>query len=204
MKSKEVKDRITTKEEALKEMIETANHNMDWFIGIVALILAIFAYLQWKLSRDQIEKLKSEIEASNKESIKESSNNLLTTINDEKLKVVDGDVTIYNYTASTKKVQKIYNKNILMICLDISFSGGVYKNGYFDHFMIHTFNKYQLTGNFLLTSTDGEAKILLSQDKRTGIWTIRWLKYSYEDEKKQIPKFYDFEFQHTWINPQNL
>lgn len=194
----------------LYDEINRQNTWYMWTVGIlvtlITIIIGYFSILQWKISNNQIEKLKSEIKSSNEKSIEQSSSNLLATINNEKLKVTDGKVTIYNYTVIKNKIQKIYNNNLnlLIISLDISFSGGVTKDAYFDHFMVHTFNYYHLTGNFLLTSTDGEAKILLSQDKKTGIWTMKWLNYSYIDTNNQIPKFYDFEFQHIWINPDSL
>lgn len=35
---------------------------MDWFIGFVGLLLAFFAYFQWRLSQSQLNRLKEEIE----------------------------------------------------------------------------------------------------------------------------------------------
>lgn len=200
-----------SKDDLISHLYDEINRQNTWYmwtvgilVALITLIIGYFSILQWKISSNQIKKLKSEIKSGNEELIKQSSNKLLTTINNEKLKVIDGKVTIYNYTFRKNKIQKIYNKSLLIICLDISFSGGVAKDAYFDHFMVHTFNGYQLTGNFLLTSTDGEAKVLLSQNKETGIWAIKWLKYSYMDENNQVPKIYDFEFQHIWINPDLL
>lgn len=46
----------------MQEIIEISAHNMDWFIGIVGLLLAFFTYFQWKLSQSQLDKLKKEIE----------------------------------------------------------------------------------------------------------------------------------------------
>ena len=51
-----------SKEEMIQEIIEISAHNMDWFIGFVGLLLAFFAYFQWRLSRSQLNKLKEEIE----------------------------------------------------------------------------------------------------------------------------------------------
>ncbi len=51
-----------SKEEMMQEIIEISAHNMDWFIGIVGLLLAFFTYFQWKLSQSQLDKLKKEIE----------------------------------------------------------------------------------------------------------------------------------------------
>lgn len=47
-----------SKEEMIQEIIEISAHNMDWFIGIVGLLLAFFTYFQWKLSQSQLDKLK--------------------------------------------------------------------------------------------------------------------------------------------------
>ena len=51
-----------SKEEMIQEIIEISAHNMDWFIGIVGLLLAFFTYFQWKLSQSQLDKLKKEVE----------------------------------------------------------------------------------------------------------------------------------------------
>ncbi len=51
-----------SKEEMIQEIIEISAHNMDWFIGFVGLLLAFFAYFQWRLSKSQLNKLKEEIE----------------------------------------------------------------------------------------------------------------------------------------------
>ncbi|MRH09627.1 hypothetical protein GIX81_09250 [Lactobacillus reuteri] len=50
-----------SKEEMIQEIIEISAHNMDWFIGFVGLLLAFFAYFQWRLSQAQLENLKKEI-----------------------------------------------------------------------------------------------------------------------------------------------
>lgn len=46
----------------IQEIIEISAHNMDWFIGFVGLLLAFFAYFQWRLSQSQLDRLKEEIE----------------------------------------------------------------------------------------------------------------------------------------------
>lgn len=51
-----------SKEEMIQEIIEISAHNMDWFIGFVGLLLAFFAYFQWRLSQSQLDRLKEEIE----------------------------------------------------------------------------------------------------------------------------------------------
>lgn len=51
-----------TKEEVIEKLIEQVNHNMDTFIGILGILLAVFLYFQWRLSQSQLNKLKEEIE----------------------------------------------------------------------------------------------------------------------------------------------
>lgn len=50
-----------SKEEMMQEIIEMAAHNMDWFIGIIGLLLAFFAYFQWRLSQSQLDNMKKKI-----------------------------------------------------------------------------------------------------------------------------------------------
>ena len=50
-----------TKNEMIQETIEIAEHNMDWFIGIIGVTVALFALFQWRFTDKQIEKMKSEI-----------------------------------------------------------------------------------------------------------------------------------------------
>lgn len=50
-----------TKDEMIQETIEIAAHNMDWFIGIISVTVALFALFQWRFTDKQIEKMKSEI-----------------------------------------------------------------------------------------------------------------------------------------------
>lgn len=47
-----------SKDEMMQETIEIAAHNMDWFIGIVGVLVAIFALFQWYYSDKQLEKVK--------------------------------------------------------------------------------------------------------------------------------------------------
>lgn len=51
-----------TKEEVIEKLIEQVNHNMDTFIGILGILLAVFLYFQWRLSQSQLNKLKEKIE----------------------------------------------------------------------------------------------------------------------------------------------
>ena len=51
-----------TKEEVIEKLIEQVNHNMDTFIGILGILLAVFLYFQWRLSQSQLSRLKEEIE----------------------------------------------------------------------------------------------------------------------------------------------
>lgn len=50
-----------TKDEMIQEMIEIAAHNMDWFIGIIGVTVALFALFQWRYTDQQVKKMKSEI-----------------------------------------------------------------------------------------------------------------------------------------------
>ncbi|PWT35187.1 hypothetical protein DKZ22_12515 [Limosilactobacillus reuteri] len=49
-----------TKTEALEQTIQIIHQDMDWFIGIVSILIALFAFFQWKLSEKQIRKIKEE------------------------------------------------------------------------------------------------------------------------------------------------
>ncbi|WP_295728594.1 hypothetical protein [uncultured Limosilactobacillus sp.] len=49
-----------TKEQALEILIEQINHNMETFIAIVSILLAVFVVFQWRLSNKQIEKMKKD------------------------------------------------------------------------------------------------------------------------------------------------
>lgn len=51
-----------TKEEVIEKLIEQVNHNMDTFIGILGILLAVFLYFQWRLSQSQLNRLREEIE----------------------------------------------------------------------------------------------------------------------------------------------
>lgn len=51
-----------TKEEIIEKLIEQINNNMQIFLGILGLLVAVFAYFQWRLSQSQLNRLKEEIE----------------------------------------------------------------------------------------------------------------------------------------------
>lgn len=51
-----------TKEEIIEKLIEQINNNMQIFLGILSLLVAVFAYFQWRLSQSQLNRLKEEIE----------------------------------------------------------------------------------------------------------------------------------------------
>lgn len=51
---------VMTKTEALEQTIQIIHQDMDWFIGIVSILIALFAFFQWKLSEKQIRKIKEE------------------------------------------------------------------------------------------------------------------------------------------------
>lgn len=51
-----------TKEEIIEKLIEQINNNMQIFLGILSLLVAVFAYFQWRLSQSQLSRLKEEIE----------------------------------------------------------------------------------------------------------------------------------------------
>lgn len=50
-----------SKDQMIQETIEIAAHNMDWFIGIIAVTIALFALFQWKFTDKQIDKMKSDM-----------------------------------------------------------------------------------------------------------------------------------------------
>lgn len=50
-----------TKDEMIQEMIEITAHNMDWFIGIIGVTVAIFAVFQWRFTDKQIQNMKFQV-----------------------------------------------------------------------------------------------------------------------------------------------
>lgn len=50
-----------SKEQAIEELIEQVNHNMDTFVGLFSIALVFFLYFQWRLSKNQIQKLKYDV-----------------------------------------------------------------------------------------------------------------------------------------------
>ena len=51
-----------SKEQVIEKLIDQINGDMQIFLGILALLVAIFAFFQWRYSNGQIEKLRSGIE----------------------------------------------------------------------------------------------------------------------------------------------
>lgn len=60
-----------SKEQAIEKLIDQINSNMQIFLGILAFLVAVFAFFQWKISKDQIAKLKVEIKTETKKEIAE-------------------------------------------------------------------------------------------------------------------------------------
>lgn len=50
-----------SKDQMIQEIIEITAHNMDWFIAIIGVTVALFALFQWKFTDKQIDKMKSDI-----------------------------------------------------------------------------------------------------------------------------------------------
>lgn len=51
-----------TNEQVIEKLIEQINNNMQIFLGILGLLIALFAYFQWRISQSQINTLKIQIE----------------------------------------------------------------------------------------------------------------------------------------------
>ena len=50
-----------SKEQVIEKLIDQINSNMQIFLGILALLVAVFGLFQWRFSNSQIAKLKAEI-----------------------------------------------------------------------------------------------------------------------------------------------
>ena len=51
-----------SKEQVIEKLIDQINGNMQIFLGILGVLVAIFAFFQWRYSSGQIERLRSRIE----------------------------------------------------------------------------------------------------------------------------------------------
>lgn len=51
-----------SKEQEIEQLISLVENNMNCFIGIIAIMLAVFVIFQWRYSKSQTDKLKSDIE----------------------------------------------------------------------------------------------------------------------------------------------
>ena len=186
-----------SKEEALEQMIDIANHNMDWFIAIISVLIGFFAFYQWFLNDRQINRLKESMQREYEEKLKESKKEILQNL---QFKKQEGQVFIKSPRTFNSHITEIKNKDMKLVELEIGFSwypkDGV---GTIRNFVETSINDYYLSGEFQLISTDGNATASLIQDARTGGWTLRWNKLP---QDKDI--LYSFDFHHVWVDPPRV
>lgn len=186
-----------SKEEALEQMIDTASHNMDWFIAIIGFLVGFFAIYQWFLNDKQINRLKESMRHEYEAKLKDSRQEILQNL---QFKKREGQVFIKSPRTFNSHITEIKNNGMVLVELEIGFSWRpIDGTGIIRKFAETSINDYYLSGEFQLISTDGNASASLIQDAQTGGWTLNWNKLP---QDKDI--LYSFDFHHVWIDPPHV
>lgn len=182
-----------SKDEMMQETIEIAAHNMDWFIGIVGVLVTIFALFQWYYSDKQLEKVKNDIRHEYDKKLELLNKKLL---DQTQIKATEGQVIVKCPRTFNSHIRKFEGSGIVLIDLEIGFSWS-YKDGMdrIPDFVKTSINDYYLSGEFQILSTDNKASASLIQDVRTGDWILNW------NSLPESNGLYSFDFHHIWINP---
>lgn len=182
-----------TKEQALEQVIDIANHNMDWFIGIISVLVGFFAIFQWYFNDKQLEKVKEDMRREYKGELTALSKKLQETM---KIKSKEGEIYIKSPRTFNSHIREIEGNGLTIIDFEIGFSWS-YNDGdstIYD-FIKTSINDYYLSGKFQIISTDDKASAYLVQEARTGNWNLIWNRLPESDG------LYSFDFHHVWVNP---
>lgn len=186
-----------SKEEALEQVIDIASHNMDWFIGIISVLVAFFAFYQWFLNDKQINRLKEDMRHEYEAKLKDSKQEILQSL---RFKRREGQVFIKSPRTFNSYIKEIKNEDLTLVELEIGFSWSPRDGaGVIHEFVKTSINDYLLSGEFQLISTDGKASASLIQNAQTGSWTLSWNKLPQDEDK-----LYSLDFHHVWIDPPHV